>query len=150
MADIRVERRPAHRAQVTSPILRDVVILASAISAGVHAALVPSHAAEGTGAAAGFVVATLVLALVAIALTRRPDAAAPSGAAAVVFAGLLASYALATTTGLPGLHPEPEPVDALGVGTKAVETVGLVAAACLVRRRSASLRSHRSAKGALR
>jgi hypothetical protein len=37
---------------------RDVVILACAISAGIHGALAPKHFAEGVGAGAGFVAAT--------------------------------------------------------------------------------------------
>ena len=44
----------------------------------------------------------------AVWLTLRPaSVAAPLAAAAAVFAGLLGSYALAVTTGLPVLHPEP-------------------------------------------
>ena len=43
------------------------------------------------------------------------------------------AYALAVTTGLPLLHPEPEPVDGLAVVTKAIEAVGLVTAWSLLR-----------------
>jgi hypothetical protein len=50
-----------------------------------------------------------------------------------VFAGLLGSYALATTTGLPVLHPHPEPVDGLALATKAIEALGLLAATSLLR-----------------
>jgi len=57
---------------------RDVVILACAISAGIHGALAPSHFAEGVGAGAGFVAATVVLALLAVVLTGRPTAGSPS------------------------------------------------------------------------
>jgi hypothetical protein len=46
--------------------------------------------------------------------------------------GLLASYALATTTGLPVLHPDPEPVDGLALATKAFEAVGLLTATSLL------------------
>ena len=49
-----------------------------------------------------------------------------------VFVGLLGSYALATTTGLPVLHPDPEPVDGLALATKAIESIGLFAAASLL------------------
>ena len=38
------------------------------------------------------------------------------------------SYALAITTGLPVLHPDPEPVDGLALATKAIEAAGLLAA----------------------
>ena len=61
----------------------------------------------------------------------RPAGALPLAAAALVFAGLLGSYVLATTTGVPVLHPEPEPVDGLALATKAIETVGLVTALSL-------------------
>jgi hypothetical protein len=112
---------------------RDVVILACAISAGIHGALVPEHFAEGTGAGLGFVVATVALAAFVIAVTLRPSALAMSGAA-VLFAGLLASYAFAITTGLPVLHADREPVDGLALATKAIEAAGLLAAWSLIRR----------------
>jgi hypothetical protein len=48
--------------------------------------------------------------------------------AGAVLAGLIASYVLASTTGLPLLHPQPEPVDGLALATKAIELGGLLAA----------------------
>jgi len=107
---------------------RDVVILACAVSAGIHGALAPEHFAEGTAAGVGFVASTVLLAGIAIALTLRPTSRQPLAGAALVFFGLLVSYALATTIGLPVFHPEPEPVDGLALTTKAFETVGLVVA----------------------
>jgi hypothetical protein len=115
----------------------DVVILACAISAGIHGALVPGHFDEGTGAGLGFVAATVALAGLAVWLTWRPANPPALATAALTFAGLLASYALATTTGLPLLHPDPEPVDGLALATKAIEAVGLLAATSLLRRRVA-------------
>jgi hypothetical protein len=106
----------------------DVVILACAVSAGIHGALAPGHFAEGTAAGLGFVAAAVVLAVLALVLTRSPANALALAAAGAVFVGLLASYALATTTGLPVLHPHPEPVDGLALATKAIEAVGLLAA----------------------
>jgi hypothetical protein len=114
---------------------RDAVIVTCAISAGIHGALVPEHFREGTGAGTGFVVATALLAALALALTHNPSQLALAGAT-VVFAGLIVSYALAVTTGVPVLHPEVEAVDGLALFTKAVEIAGLVAAASLVRRPS--------------
>jgi drug/metabolite transporter (DMT)-like permease len=111
---------------------RDAVIVACAISAGVHAALTPAHLDEGTAAGAGFAIAAAALVGLAWALTRRPSATVLGGAVAVL-GGLLASYAAAVTTGLPLLHPGPEPVEALALATKAVELVGLLAAARLLR-----------------
>jgi hypothetical protein len=128
---------------------RDVVILACAISAGIHGALVPGHLDEGTGAGLGFAAATIALASLVVVLTLRPkSAAALVGAAAVLF-GLLGSYLVAVTAGLPVLHPEPEPVDGLALATKAIEALGLVAAAALLRRPPVAL-SLAQAKGTLR
>jgi hypothetical protein len=115
----------------------DVVILACAISAGIHGALVPGHFDEGIGAGLGFVAATVALAGLVVWLTWRPASASALAAAAVIFAGLLASYVLATTTGLPVLHPDPEPVDSLALATKAIEAAGLLAATSLLWRQVA-------------
>ena len=119
------------------PLTRDVVILACAVSAGVHAALVPAHFEEGAGAGVGFVTAAVLLALLAVVLTVGPRHDLPLALAALTLAGLLASYGFAVTTGLPLLHPEPEPVDGLGLATKAIEAGGLTAAASLLWRRPA-------------
>jgi len=119
-------------------IERDVVIVACAVSAGIHGALVPEHLDESMGAGLGFVVATVLLAALAVGLTLGIGSTGLVAALAV-FAGLLASYGLAITTGLPLLHPEPEAVDALALATKAVELVGLAAAGLLLRGRAVAL-----------
>jgi len=116
----------------------DIVILACAISAGIHGALVPDHFEEGTGAGLGFVAATVLLAALAVRLTREPTQLALVATAAV-FVGLIASYALVITTGMPVLHPEPEAVDALALFTKAVEAIGLVLVTSLLRRPSLAI-----------
>jgi hypothetical protein len=117
---------------IAGPVLeRDAVIIACAISAGIHAGLAPGHFAEGTGAGLGFAGATLLLAALAAALTWRPSTLALVGAV-VVLASLIGGYGLAVTSGLPLLHPAPEPIDGLGVFTKAVEVAGLAAAAHLL------------------
>jgi hypothetical protein len=118
---------------VTFPEVRtDLVILTCAISAGIHAALVPDHLEEGTGAGLGFLAAALLLAVLAFALTQDPTRLA-FGATGAVFVGLITSYALAATIGFPLLHPEPEAVDGLALITKAVEGVGLVLCASVFR-----------------
>jgi hypothetical protein len=101
-------------------VSRDVVVVACAVSAGIHVALVREHPLP-------FATAAAVLALLAVLVTFRPGRAV-SGAAAATFAGLLVAYGLAVTTGVPLLHPAPEPVDGLGLFTKAVEAAGLLAA----------------------
>ena len=117
----------------------DIVILACAVSAGIHAALVPGHFDEGAGAGFGFAAAAVALTGLLAWLTWRPMSRSALTVAAATFVGLLVSYALATTTGLPVLHPDPEPVDGLALATKAFEAVGLLAAASLLRRPIASL-----------
>jgi len=116
----------------------DIVILTCAVSAGIHGALVPDHFDEGMRAGIGFVVATVLLAAPAVALTRNPSQPVLVATAAL-FCGLLVSYALVVTTGVPVLHPDVEAVDGLALFTKAVETAGLVTAASLVRRPSLTL-----------
>jgi hypothetical protein len=107
---------------------RDVVVLTCAISAGIHGALVPVHFEEGVGAGLAFAAAAGVLAALVVALTLRPESVLALIGAAGVFVGLLAGYALATTTGFPVLHPDAEPVDGLALATKAIEAIGLLAA----------------------
>jgi hypothetical protein len=109
----------------------DLVILGCAASAGIHGALVREHYEEGVAAGIAFALATVLLAAAAIALTRRPSEPALL-ATSGLFAGLIAAYALATTTGLPLLHPDREAVDGLALFTKGVEALGLMLACGLV------------------
>jgi hypothetical protein len=121
---------------VTPTELRtDLVIVICAISAGIHCALVGVHFQEGKGAGLGFVAATILLALLAVVLTRKPSQLALVATAAV-FVGLIASYGLVLTTGFPVLDPEPEAVDGLALFTKAIEAAGLVLVGSLFRRPS--------------
>jgi hypothetical protein len=115
----------------------DVVILVCAISAGVHGALVKDHFQEGTGAGVGFVVATVLLAAVAIILTHHRSQLVVVGAA-VILAGLIVSYMLVITTGVPVLHPDVEGVNGLALFSKTIEVLGLIAASSLTRRPSFS------------
>jgi hypothetical protein len=107
---------------------RDALVVVCAISAGIHAALVPGHFAEGTGPGIGFAAAAVLLAALVVGLTLHPERRALVAGAGAVLAGLIASYVLASTTGLPLLHPQPEPVDGLALATKAIELGGLLAA----------------------
>jgi hypothetical protein len=117
---------------ITRPVLqRDLLILACAISAGIHAALVPEHLEEGRAAAGGFAVSAVLLGALTIALTFRVTPLLLFAAGALM-TGLLVSYVLAVTTGVPLLHPDVEPVEGLALFTKAVEAAGLAAAADLL------------------
>ena len=103
----------------------ELVLAACAISAGAHAALVPSHI-EHPQLGLAFVVAVGVLLTVGATVVLSPGTARAAQAAALVFAALIASYVAATTVGLPLLSVEPEPVDGVALVTKLVESVGLV------------------------
>jgi hypothetical protein len=100
-------------------VSRDVLIVACAVSAGVHAALVPDHLA--------FLPAAAVLAVLA-AVIARGSSGVSLDIAIVVLSGLIVAYLLAVTSGIPLLHPAPDQVSALGVATKAIETAGILAA----------------------
>jgi len=111
----------------------DLVIVACAISAGIHAALTPEHFREDTGPGLGFLVSAVLLAGLVVALTRTASPPALV-AATLTLAGLVAAYGLAITTGVPLLHPEVEPTEGLALATKAIEAAGLVAALHLLLR----------------
>lgn len=122
---------------------------ACAISLGIHAALTPQHLHEGAGPGAGFLASAVLLAVVVAWSTLRPADRTAVAAAGAVLAGLLAAYALAVTTGVPVLHPEPEPVEGLALVTKVVEGAGVLAAALVLsRRRDPRPPSLHDAKGA--
>ena len=126
---------------------RDLLIVACAVSAGIHAALTPAHLTEGAAAGTAFAASAAVLAALAIGLNLWPTPAILAVAVAVL-AGLIAAFALAVTTGVPLLHPEPEPVGGLALFTKAVEGLGLLAATRLLRLR-AGIRVPLRSKGTL-
>jgi hypothetical protein len=98
---------------------RDVAIGACAASALVHAVLAPEHFSDHPIVAVSFAVATGALLLLALALTRPWLSWVPVVGAAL-FGALILAYPLVHVF----TH---EGTDALGVGTKAVEAVGLIA-----------------------
>jgi hypothetical protein len=112
-------------------LARDLLIVACAVSAGIHAALVPKHLEEGRPAGVAFAISAALLAAAAVGLTRHLSPA-QLGATAALLVGLILSYLLAVTTGVPVLHPTVEPVEGLALFTKAVELVGVVAAVALL------------------
>lgn len=115
----------------------EVVVLVCAITAGVHAGLIPEHARGSTTLAASFAAAALLATLVTVALRRFPRSAWPPLAAGALLAGLIAAYALSRTAGLPLGEGEREPLDALGGATNAIEVAGLVAAVRMTRQPNA-------------
>jgi hypothetical protein len=114
-------------------VKRDLAVIAAAISAGIHAALIPEHLQESAAAGGGFIAAAVLLGALVIWVTYQPHSVLAAGLLALVFAGLLVSWALAVTTGVPVLMPEPEPVEGVAVATKLIEAAGLVLALDLIR-----------------
>jgi hypothetical protein len=110
----------------------DIVVLACALSAGVHAGLVPEHLHESSLLGMGFAVAALLGGLLVLAL-MGPRARVALPAAAVLFGGLIAIYGLSRAGGLPVHGAEHEALDPLGVATKGIELAGLVCAVRLIR-----------------
>ena len=110
-----------------------LVVLAAAVSAGIHAGLVPEHLGEMPLLGVSFIFAVLALLAIGAAVAIRPEAQLPASLAAFLFAGLILAYVASRTTGLPVLEPEPERVDAIGIVTVAVQLVGLLAALWLTR-----------------
>jgi hypothetical protein len=106
----------------------NLVALALAVSAGVHAGLVPEHLRETPQLGVSFVLATALLLAVAAAIAIRPDDRRAVRAAQCLIAGLLAAYLASRTVGIPIFQPEVEHADALGVSTKAVEVLALLGA----------------------
>ena len=118
------------RAVVLTAIL---VVLAAAVSAGIHAGLVPEHLGEMPLLGVSFIFAVLALIAIGAAVAIWPKAQIPASLAALLFAGLILAYVASRTTGLPVFEPEPERVDAIGIVTVAVQLVGLLAALWLTR-----------------
>jgi CHASE2 domain-containing sensor protein len=120
---------------------RAVLVIACAISAGIHGALVREHLAEGVGHGVGFLIATVLLIALAGALTIRVSRELLLASAAAM-TGLIIAYLFAVTTGLPFLHPDVETVDGLALFTKAVEALGLLVALDLLGRPGLNFHPH--------
>ena len=118
---------------------RLLLICACGASAGIHAALVAGHLAESRTLGLAFAAAVVFLAAAAVGLALRPSPLL-AAAAGALFAGLILAYVATRVS---------EPVDALGIGTKAVETVGLVLAVAAARAGRDTRRSLRLAPLAL-
>lgn len=124
------------RAELGNAVLRYVVTVVCAASAGVHAALIRPHVEEaGALLGAAFGMASLALAVAALAVRQpRHDGWAPAATAAVLCL-IAVSYLLSRTSGLPLLIASPEGLDPLGGITTAAELVGAVAAVGLQKRK---------------
>ena len=105
-----------------------LLVLAGAVSAGVHAGLAPEHLHEWAPLGAAFVAAAAAAALAVAALVLRPASPWPPRALGALLGGLVVAYALTRLAALPPLDPEREALDLVGVCTCAVEALGAVAA----------------------
>jgi hypothetical protein len=105
-----------------------LLVLAGAVSAGVHAGLAPEHLHEWPPLGAAFVAAAAAAALAVVALVLRPASAWPPRTLGALLGGLVVAYALTRLAALPPLDPEREALDLLGVCTSAVEALGVAAA----------------------
>lgn len=112
---------------------RLVLVSVCAVSAGIHAALVPEHLHEG-GPLLGGAFALSALALVVVAVLARRAVRDPWAVwlAIGALAANVVAYVLSRTTGLPVLIPDPEEVDLLGVATTLAEVVGIAAGVALI------------------
>ena len=106
---------------------RTLLLVAGAVSAGVHAGLAPEHLHEWPPLGAAFVAAAAAAALLVAALVLRPASLWPPRALAALLGGLIVAYALTRLAALPPLDPDREPLDLLGVCTCVVEAAGLFA-----------------------
>jgi hypothetical protein len=106
----------------------DVLLVAAAISAGVHAALAPEHLHEWLPLGVSFVLAAAAAAVGVAALVLRPASVWPPRVLGALLVGLVVAYAATRLAALPPLDPDREPLDLLGVCTSAVEALGAAAA----------------------
>ena len=110
------------------------ILIACAFSAGVHLALAPEHLAESPRLGAGFLIAATVLLASGLAVFVFPEADSAPLTVALMCAGLIAAYAASRTIGLPGLEPEPESLDAIGLVTQVPQLGALILALRLYRK----------------
>lgn len=116
-----------------SSLVAALVVFACAMSAGIHAGLVPEHLEEMPLLGLSFIAAVVLLVATGVAVAMRPRAPGPASLAAWLFGVLIFAYAASRTTGLPVLEPEPEPVDWIGIATIAGQLFGALAALWLLR-----------------
>ena len=100
-----------------------LLVVACAASAGLHTALVPTHADQSEAVGGLFALSALLLFALSLAL-EHGGGRRVVGAAALLLAALLAAYAATRFVALWPLD-HAEPVDAIGAVTKLLEAAGL-------------------------
>jgi len=115
--------------------VRAFLVLTSAASAGVHAALTPDHLRESAGLGIAFAVSAGVLAAAALVVRDPRFGSWAPVTAGCVLAVTATAYVASRTVGIPWLIPHREPLDVLGVVTTAAELVAVLAAVLLIPRK---------------
>lgn len=108
------------------------MVFACAASAGAHAGLVPAHLNDEPRLGVAFLIAAVLLAAAAMAVAAWPMDRRITTGAGLLLAGLMLAYLATRTTGIPWLDPEPESLDAVGIATNLVESLGVLAALWLI------------------
>jgi hypothetical protein len=106
-------------------ILVEGLLIACALSAGVHIVLAPEHLSKSVLLGLSFIAAAVLLLALGLGVYMHPQSGLLALAIALLSSALIAAYAASRTVGLPVLHPAPEALDAIGVITKAVEAIAL-------------------------
>jgi hypothetical protein len=109
-------------------LARNIVLIACAASAGVHAGLVPAHLAENPWLGLAFTGAAGLLLALTASLARTGEPRRRAAPAAALLAVLIVAYSFSRTVGLAPLEEHVEPVDAIGLLTQGVQVAGLIAA----------------------
>jgi hypothetical protein len=109
-------------------LARNIVLIACAASAGVHAGLVPAHLAENAWLGLAFTGAVGLLLALTASLARTGEPRRLAAPAAALLAVLIVAYWLSRTVGLAPLEEHVEPVDLIGVLTQVAQLAGLIAA----------------------
>ena len=85
---------------VSTTLSRNIVLVACAASAGVHAGLVPSHLVENLWLGIAFAASVGLLLALIVSLWRAGDPRRRAAPAAAVLAALIVAYSLSRTVGL--------------------------------------------------
>jgi hypothetical protein len=114
-------------------LARTGLLVAAAISIGVHVGLAPEHLDEWLPLGISFVLAAAAVSLAVAAFAVHPDDRRASSALALLLAGLVVAYLATRLAALPPLDPDREPFDLLGLATVAAEACGALLAVALLR-----------------
>jgi len=109
-----------------------LLAVAVALSAGIHAALVPEHLQEMPPLGYAFIAAAVIGSVLAWALVSRPRDRRLPLLAALFCLGQIGTWALFVTLPVPGFTGTPESIETIAVVSKATEALGAVLALSLI------------------